>query len=179
MTTIYGITGMPLAGKTTVADILKSEGYSVLDMGDVVRKERDKRDIPVADTGEFVNEQREIKGMDAIAQLSTPYLEEMLEETDKIIITGMRGWMEKERFEAETQEDIEVIAVWASRDTRRKRMEDRQRDEDMEGDSFHERDLRDLDNGVGKLMALSDHLVKNDHVDEEELKDRVVEIIGR
>lgn len=177
MTTIYGITGMPLAGKTTVADILEEEGYSVLDMGDVVREERDKRDIPVSDTGEFVNEQRDMKGMDAIAQLSIPYLKDLLEETEKIIITGMRGWMEKERFEAETQAEIEVIAVWASRRTRKQRMEARQRDEDVEGDSFHERDLRDLDNGVGKLIALSDHMIKNDAIDETELKERVNQLI--
>ncbi|MCJ7429390.1 MAG: AAA family ATPase [Candidatus Nanohaloarchaeota archaeon QJJ-5] len=177
MTTIYGVTGMPLAGKTTVASVLEENGYSVLDMGDVVRKEREKRDIPVSETGTFVNEQREKRGMDAIAQLSIPYLEDLIDETDKIVITGMRGWMEKERFEAETQAEIEVIAVWASRETRKQRMEQRQRDEDIEGDSFHERDLRDLDNGVGKLIALSDHLIKNDSITETELEKRIEELV--
>lgn len=168
---------MPLAGKTTVATIIQQNEYSVLDMGDVVRKERDKRDIPVAETGRFVNEQRQQKGMDAIAQLSIPYLEDLMKNTERIVITGMRGWMEKERFEAETDAEIDVIAVWASRKTRKQRMEERERQEDVEGDSFHERDLRDLDNGVGKLIALSDHLVKNNQASENELEQRVKELI--
>ncbi|WEL19825.1 AAA family ATPase [Candidatus Nanohalococcus occultus] len=175
MTEIYGITGMPLAGKTTVARMMKKKGFEVLDMGDVVRKERDKRDIPAADTGEFVNNQREEKGMDAIAQLSVPYLEQKA-ESGKVIITGMRGWNEKERFEEELGEQIEIIAVWTSREERRKRREKRQRKEDVEGDGFHERDLREIENGVGKLMALSDHLIKNDELTMEELREKVDEI---
>lgn len=177
MTEIYGVTGMPLAGKTTVADILKEEGFEVLDMGDVVRKEREKRSIPTSKTGEFVNRQRDEKGMDAIAQLSVPYLEEKAEQTNRIVITGMRGWNEKKRFEEETEEEIEIVGVWASRKKRRARREERQRKEDREGDDFHERDIREIENGVGKLMALSDHLIKNDNVSMEELQSKVKEIV--
>lgn len=173
MTDIYGVTGMPLAGKTTVARIMSENGFAVLDMGDVVREERDKRDIPASETGEFVNRQREEKGMDAIAQLSVPHLEEKMERNEKIVITGMRGWNEKKRFEEETGEEIDIVAVWASRDTRKKRREERQRTEDLEGDGFHERDVREIDNGVGKLMSLSDHMIKNDGVSMEELRDKV------
>jgi len=42
---------------------------------------------------------RDEHGMDAIAKLSTPYLEEIVDEREKIVITGMRSWDEKERFE--------------------------------------------------------------------------------
>lgn len=178
MTEIYGVTGMPLAGKTTVAEALESEGFSVLDMGDVVRKEMEKRGKDVSETGSFVNSMREKKGMDAIAQLSIPYLEEILEENENIVITGMRSWNEKERFEKETGEDIEVIAVWTSRKERKRRREERQREEDVEGDGFHERDLREIENGVGKLVALSDHMLKNDTITEEELEDKVKGLVG-
>lgn len=153
---------MPLSGKTTVAEILEEEGYSVLDMGEVVRIEMDKRGIEPGNEGSFVNSMREEHGMDAIARLSAPYLEEILDEKEKIVITGMRGWNEKERFEEETSENIEVVAVWSPRETRRNRREERQREEDIKGQSFHERDLREIENGVGKLMALSDHLIKNE-----------------
>jgi len=51
MTEIYGITGMPLAGKTLLAEILEEKGFSVLDMGDVVRIEMEKRKIDVENTG--------------------------------------------------------------------------------------------------------------------------------
>lgn len=174
---IYGVTGMPLAGKTTVADIMEDNGYSVLDMGDIVRIEMQKRNIPDEDTGEFVSDLRESHGMDAIAQLCTPYLEEMIDEQNKVVITGMRGWTEKQRFEDETGEEIDIIAVWASRDTRKNRRQERARAEDTEGQPFHERDLRELEHGVGKMMALSDHMIKNES-GMEKLEQRVQEVTG-
>ena len=176
MTEIYGVTGMPLSGKTTVADFLEDRGFAVLDMGDVVRIEMEKRNVATEDTGGWVNDMREEHGMDAIAKLSAQYLEEMIQEKDKIVITGMRGWSEKERFEEFTGEDIEVIAVWASRKTRRKRRDERQREEDVKGDGFHERDIREIENGVGKLMALSDYIIENDGINEEELEQKVKNI---
>ena len=177
MTEIYGVTGMPLSGKTTVAEILEEEGFAVLDMGEVVRIEMKDRDIPVEQTGEFVNRMREVHGMDAIAQLSKPYLQEILEEKDRVVITGMRSWSEKERFEEKTGEEIKVVAVWASRETRKDRREERLREEDQVGDDFHERDLREIENGVGKLMALSDKIVKNEEINMEELEKKVKEIV--
>lgn len=176
MTTIYGVTGMPLAGKTAVAEALEDEGFAVLDMGDVVRIEMDKRGKDAEETGGFVTGLREQHGMDAIAQLSVPYLEEIIDEKEKIVITGMRSLDEKKRFEEETGEEIEVIAVWTSRQERRSRREERQREEDLEGESFQERDLREIENGVGKLMALSDHMIKNDTIEEEELREKALEI---
>lgn len=178
MTKIYGVTGMPLSGKTTVAEIMEEkEGFTVLDMGEVVRIEMDKRDIEPGNEGSFVNRMREKHGMNAIAKLSVPYLEEMVEEKEKVVITGMRGWSEKEKFETESGEEIEIISVWASRETRRNRREERQREEDRKGQEFHERDLRELDNGVGKLMALSDHLIENDGIDLDQLEKEVAEIV--
>jgi dephospho-CoA kinase len=174
---IYGVTGMPLSGKTTVAEIMEEEGFTVLDMGEVVRIEMKEREIPTKQTGEFVNKMREIHGMDAIAQLSIPYLKEIMEEKDRIVITGMRSWNEKQRFEKETGEEIEIISVWASRKTRRKRREERKREEDQVGDEFRERDNREIENGVGKLMALSDKIIKNEMISMEELEEKVKEIV--
>jgi len=177
MTEIYGVTGMPLSGKTTVAEIMEDEGFSVLDMGEVVRIEMDKRGIESGNEGSFVNEMREEHGMDAIAQLSAPYLEEIIEEKEKVVITGMRGWSEKKRFEEELNKDIDVIGVWASRETRKERREERQREEDRKGDGFHERDIREIENGVGKMLALSDHLIENNSITMEELEKEVKKVV--
>ena len=177
MTEIYGVTGMPLSGKTTVANYMKDKGFSVLDMGDVVRIEMEKRNIGTEDTGDWVNEMREEHGMDAIAQLSVPYLEEIMEENDKIVITGMRSWDEKKTFEEKTDEEIDVLAVWTSRETRKERREERMREEDVKGDDFKERDIREINNGVGKLMALSDFMIKNQGISEERLDEKVKSLI--
>ncbi|MFO7793715.1 MAG: AAA family ATPase [Candidatus Nanohaloarchaea archaeon] len=172
---IYGVTGMPLAGKTTVAGLLEKEGFEVVDMGDVVRKEMNKREVPTEETGKWVNHQRKEKGMDAIAQLTAPYIEE--KDTEDIVITGMRGLAEKRRFEDELEDSIEMIAVWSSPETRRKRREERMRKEDREGDEFEERDHRDLENGVGRLMALSDYMIINEGLSIEELEEEVNQIV--
>ena len=178
MTEIYGITGMPLAGKTLVAEVLEKKGFSVLDMGDVVRIEMEKQDVSVEKTGQFVNQLREKHGMDAIARLSAPYLEEIIAEKDKVVITGMRGWDEKQRFEEETGEKMDVIAVWTPRDERKDRRKERQREEDVKGDNFQERDIREINNGVGKLMALSDHMIKNNDIPKQELEEKVKQIVS-
>ncbi|MFB6158574.1 MAG: AAA family ATPase [Candidatus Nanohalobium sp.] len=178
MTQIYGVTGMPLSGKTTVAEIMEEQGFALLDMGQVVRIEMEKRDIPTEKTGDFVNRMRDRHGMDAIAQLSIPYLKEVLEEKEKIVITGMRGWNEKQRFEEEIGEKIKILAVWTSREARKQRREERQREEDLKGDGFHERDVREIENGVGKLMALSDHMIKNNDIKMEELEQKVKKIVA-
>ena len=172
---MYGVTGMPLAGKTTVAGLLEKEGFEVVDMGDVVRKEMNKREVPTEETGKWVNKQRKEKGMDAIAQLTAPYIKE--KDTSHIVITGMRGLSEKRRFEDELEDSIEMIAVWASPETRRKRREERMREEDREGDEFEQRDHRDLENGVGRLMALSDHMITNEGLSIEELEEKVNQIV--
>lgn len=168
---------MPLAGKTTVAEIMKDKGFSVLDMGDVVRIEMEKRGIGTESTGEFVTSLRDEHGMDAIAQLCIPYLEEMVEESEDVVITGMRGWSEKKTFEEETGQSIEVIGVWASRKTRRERREERKREEDVKGQAFEERDIREIENGVGKLFALTDYMIENEEVSMDELKEEVKKIV--
>ncbi|MFB6144721.1 MAG: AAA family ATPase [Candidatus Nanohaloarchaea archaeon] len=178
MTQLYGVTGMPLSGKTTVAEMMKEEGFVVLDMGDIVRIEMDKRGIDPEKTGEFVTGVREEKGMDAVAQLCIPYLEEMMNENERIVITGMRGWSEKKKFEEETGEDMTVVAVWASRETRKQRREKRQREEDLKGQDFHERDLREIENGMAKLIALSDRCIKNDGIGLEELEEKVNKLVS-
>jgi len=177
VTQIYGVTGMPLSGKTTVAAFMEDNGFAALDMGDIVRIEMEKRGIATEDTGDWVNDMREEHGMDAIAQLSAPYLEEIMKEKDKVVITGMRGWSEKQRFEEETGSAIDVLAVWTSRETRKERRDERQREEDVKGDDFHERDIREIENGVGKLMALSDYVIENEGISEEELEEKVKSII--
>ncbi|MFB6291909.1 MAG: AAA family ATPase [Candidatus Nanohaloarchaea archaeon] len=179
MTRIYGVTGMPLSGKTAVADFMEELGYTKLDMGDVVRIEMEKRGIAPGNEGEFVNSMRDEHGMDAIAMLSTPYLEEMVDEREKIVITGMRGWSEKEKFEKETGEDMDIIAVWAPRETRKKRRDERRREEDVEGQGFEERDEREIENGVAKLMSLSDHMIKNDGITMDELREEVEKIVSK
>ncbi len=177
MPSVLGVTGMPLAGKTTVADILEEHGYEKVDMGDVVRTEMDARDIPVEKTAEFVNSQRKAYGQSAIARLTVPRVQNALEDSDKVVVTGMRSTEERDRFQEELGVDMDIVALWASVETRRQRMQNRGREEDEKGQDFEERDRREIENGVAELVALSDHLIKNESTDEKELEHRVRNLV--
>ena len=173
MPDVLGVTGMPLAGKTTVADILRQQAHENVDMGDVVRSEMDARDIPVEKTAEFVNSQRKAYGQSAIARLTVPRIQNALEDSDKVVVTGMRSTEEHDRFQEELGVDMDIVAVWASVETRRQRMQNRGREEDEKGQEFEERDQREIENGVAELVALSNHLIKNESTDEEDLNKKV------
>jgi dephospho-CoA kinase len=171
--TVYGVTGMPLAGKTTVAGLIKEKGFEMVDMGNVVRKEMNERDIPTEKTGEWVTEKREEKGKDAIAQFTVDHID----SKENLVITGMRSLEERKRFEKELDQKVEIIAVWASPEVRRKRMNERMREEDVKGQEFSDREQREIDQGVAELMALSNHMIVNEGLSMEELEEEVNQIV--
>ncbi|MFQ3308601.1 MAG: dephospho-CoA kinase [Candidatus Nanohaloarchaea archaeon] len=161
MTQLYGVAGLPLSGKTTVAGKMQQNGFKKVDMGDVVREEMDKRGVPAEETGDFVSALRKQNGMAAIAELTLPYVEEVLQENEKVVISGMRSWMEKECFEKNLSEQLNIIAVWASRETRFERQEGRGREEDQVV-KLEERDEREIEHGAAKLITLADYLLVNE-----------------
>lgn len=169
---------MPLSGKTKTAKILqKQHNYKLVDMGDVVREEREKRGIKTENTGKFVNQMRKKHGQHAIAKLTLPYIKKDSLNNSKVVITGMRSLEEKQHFENNLQTTLEVIAIWASQKTRKNRMKKRQRPEDQNSETFEQRDQRELQNGVGNLMAKSEHLIKNDSNQTEKLKQQLNKIL--
>ena len=168
----YGVTGLPLAGKTAAARILEENGLKTVSMGDAVRKEREKRGLGAEKTGELVTGLREENGPDAVARLTA----EHFDLNGETAVTGLRSPAERRFFEDRLEKDFKVIAVWSSRETRRKRMEKRSRPEDREGESLVERDRRELGFGLGKLVAESDYLSRNEQ-GLEHLESRVEEII--
>ena len=68
---IVCLTGMPGAGKSTIADGLKSKGYDIVNMGNAVRNEAKKRNIEAtrSNLGKLMLELREKNGPGAIAEL--------------------------------------------------------------------------------------------------------------
>jgi len=68
---IVCLTGMPGSGKTTIATGLKSKGFEVINMGDAVRTEAQKRNLePTSQNlGKLMLELREKNGAGAIAEL--------------------------------------------------------------------------------------------------------------
>ena len=64
------LTGMPGAGKSTIADGLKPKGYEIINLGNAVREEAKKRNLdPTRENlGKLMLELRENNGAGAIAE---------------------------------------------------------------------------------------------------------------
>ena len=68
---IIAITGMPGAGKSTVAQALEGEGFVRIAMGDMIREETGRRGLYLDDKnmGMVMREMREKYGAGAVAEL--------------------------------------------------------------------------------------------------------------
>ena len=69
---IVVVVGLPGSGKSTVADILREEGFDIIEFGDIWRELLKRNHIPLSDpiaTREFTRQLRERSG----ASLSTGY----------------------------------------------------------------------------------------------------------
>lgn len=175
---IVCITGLPGAGKTTVADALKSMGFSVISMGDVVRNEAKKRGLELNDAnlGKVMLELRSTYGPDAIAV----YVGEMIKsmnESKYFAIDGLRSVREADRLREYGY--VKILAVHAPRARRFDFLVKRGRsDAPTDIHEFDARDRRELDVGVAEAIAFADAIVNND-CNKEELVNRALTIVKR
>jgi len=154
------LTGMPGAGKEEFVKVAMEEGFEVIRMGDIVRKEASSRGIDNHDQGigGFAHSERQIHGNDIWARRAIA-----LVKSDPTIIDGCRGFSELEVFEREFGDQVMVIAIHASRRTRYNRLKARDRnDAPSNWEEFVERDHRELGWGLGKVIALADHMLVNE-----------------
>ncbi|MEK6866291.1 MAG: AAA family ATPase, partial [Thermoproteota archaeon] len=88
---IVCLTGMPGAGKSTIADGLKSKGYDIINMGNAVRAEAKNRNLEPTgpNLGKLMLELREKNGQGAVAELVAPQIENS--KSNVIIIDGIRS----------------------------------------------------------------------------------------
>jgi dephospho-CoA kinase len=155
------ITGMSGAGKTTLAGMFEGEGYRVITMGNVIRDLAAERGLePSPDVlGAIAREIRREGGDAAVAERCVEKLRKMSGEA--FVVDGIRSMSEVDVF-GETL-DVALVAVHASPETRYGRLRGRGRTDDPgDPDAFHKRDLRELDFGMGRVIALADHMVVNE-----------------
>src|SRR5574339_213388 len=88
---IVCLTGMPGAGKTTIADGLKSKGFEKITMGDAVRAEAARRKIEPTRTnlGRLMLELREKNGPGAVSELIKDQIANS--KSDVVVIDGVRS----------------------------------------------------------------------------------------
>lgn len=155
------ITGMPGSGKTTVAEYMGRRGFSIVNMGDVLREMASDKGLELTpqNLGLLAEEIRIKEGRDAVARRCIDKIRG--HHLKAIVIDGIRSPEEVEAF----REAFEVIliAIHASPKTRFKRISRRGRGDDvMNWKMFLERDRRELSFGLGSVIAMADHMLINE-----------------
>ena len=159
---------MPGAGKSTIADGLKSKGYDTINMGNAVRTEAKKRNLDPTDSnlGKLMLELREKNGLGAVAELVIPQIKNS--KSQVIIIDGIRSNAEIDVLRK--YGTVKLLAIHASIDKRFGFLKKRGRSDDPKTkENFEERDTRELGVGISNSIALSDDAITNNNKTKEEL----------
>jgi len=160
---VIAFVGLPLSGKTTASKVAEEMGIPVVCMGDVVRGEAKRRNLPLTDEvlGKIANELREREGMDAIAKRCVPLIREKGKEVGVVVVDGIRGLAEVETFKR-AFDDFVLIAVEAPIELRFQRSLKRKRSDDVKSlEELKERDKRELSWNLSKALEIADFTIEN------------------
>ncbi len=165
---IVCLTGMPGAGKSTIADGLKLKGYEIINMGNAVREEAKRRNLEPSrsNLGKLMLELREKNGPGAVVELIKNQIENS--SSNVILIDGIRSNDEIDVLRKFG--NVKLLAIHASTDTRFDFLQKRGRSDDPQTkEHFEERDNRELGVGISNPIALSDHAITNIDLTKDEL----------
>ncbi len=161
---VVAIVAMPGSGKSEAADVARQLDIPVVTMGDVIREACRERGLEVTEEtmGEVATDLRESGGDAAIAERSIPLLEETTEECETVLVDGIRGIAEVERFREAFGDDFELISIEVPFETRLERIRERGRDPSAEREEdLRQRDERELGYGMGEAMDRADVTIEN------------------
>ena len=167
---------MPGAGKSTIAEGLRSRGYDVVNMGDAVREEAARRGLePTRENlGELMLGLRRERGPGAVAGLVRPRIE--ASGADVVLVDGIRSIEEVQ--EMRRFGNVRLLAVHASASSRFGFLRGRGRPDDPRTrEHFVERDGRELGVGISNPIALSDGAVSNAGMTRDELVEAAAGVI--
>jgi len=158
---VIAISGMPGAGKGVASEAGKSLGFEVLVLGDVIREETERRGIEPTpkNMGTVMLELRANEGVAVVAKRLLPKIEDARSST--VIVEGVRSMQELQ--ELQSKYEVITVAIHASPKTRFQRLLSRKRSDDPNTwEVFFERDSRELNVGLGHVIALADLVLINE-----------------
>jgi dephospho-CoA kinase len=166
MPKIIIVCGMPGAGKGVAAEAGLKRGIPVLVFGDVIREETERMglDPTPENVGAVMLKVREKEGPAVIAKRLAPKIRNL--ESHLVILEGARSM--EEIAELRTHFEIVTVAIHASPNTRFQRLLERGRSDDpKDWNEFEVRDIRELNVGIGRVIALADEMLVNEGTIEE------------
>ncbi len=175
---IVCLTGMPGAGKSTIAAGLEKKGFTSINMGDAVRAEAKRRNLDPSgqNLGKLMLELREKNGQGAVAELIKDKI--VNSKSDVVVIDGVRSNAEIEVLKKITQ--VKLLAIHASTDTRFGFLSTRKRSDDpSDRKMFDERDNREIGVGISASIALADETISNNNLSIDQLVDTAYQIIKK
>ncbi len=176
---VIAFVGYPLSGKSTAAQVAREMGIPVVVMGDIVRGEAARRGLELTDEnlGKVASELREKEGMDAIARRCIPKIREEARKSGIVVVDGIRGIAEIERFKKAFGDDFILIAIESPLEVRFERAKMRKRSDDVEKlEDLEERDRREERWGMREAMEIADFTVENTG-DYEDFVDKIRQIL--
>jgi dephospho-CoA kinase len=187
---IVCLTGMPGAGKSTVASFLKDKGFAVVTMGDVIREEAKRQGLEPTDVnlGKMMLKLRQDLGPGAVGQIVLQKLQRdhandnssggdgSNKNSSNVVIDGIRGVAEIEVLKKVGH--VRLLAIHASEDTRFNYLRRRGRsDAPSDSNEFTGRDKRELSVGVSEAIALANEMISNNELTLEQLKLQAYDIV--
>lgn len=180
---IICLTGMPGAGKSTVAISLKEKGFFVITMGDIIREEAQRLKLDLNDTnlGRLMIQLRKELGPGAVAELIVKKIGSMLiskskEEIPVVVVDGLRSIAEVTVLNRVGQ--VRLLAIHASSQIRFAHLKERGRmDAPVVQSEFAEREKRELEVGISEVIALADEVISNNNLTINQLKSYSIEIV--
>ncbi|WOF16078.1 flagellar hook-basal body complex protein FliE [Methanoplanus sp. FWC-SCC4] len=164
---IIGVVGMPASGKGEFSRIAKEMNIPIVVLGDIIRNAVKDAGLKITDKnmGEMSKCLRRGLGMDALAQLSIPIIEE--QKGNIVIVDGIRGDAEVDTLSGHFH-DFHLVAVHSSFETRLKRLSERKRSDDLpDADSLKMRDDREIGWGLLNAFSMADLKIDNEGTMEE------------
>ncbi len=179
---IIGTTGMPGSGKTIFAEIAKEFGYTVVIMGDVVRRkvgEAGKEPTP-ENCREMMFKLREIHGDTAIAYITFEEIEKIMEEgIKKIVIDGIRSQAEVIYFREKIGKKFHIVAIHVDPELRFDRLKKRGREDlPQNEEEFMKRDQSELKLGVAETIVYANSVIPNNE-DKELFKEKCIKLLTK
>lgn len=160
--TVIGIVGMPGAGKSLAVSVGRRMGCGIVVMGDVIREETERRGLQATskNVGEVMLKLRQEFGFAIVAKRCMPKIAEA--EENVVLVDGIRSLYEVCEFKNRFPRFI-LLAIHASPETRHKRLFKRKRSDDpVSWNVFLNRDRRELQVGVGSVVATADVMIVNE-----------------